>query len=183
MFQTASRFSMSLGHCWCQPASSLVSLLNLLCLLLCCVVLWDTLVCCFLCYDLLLFLDTVILHLVRVTVLWGAEPFIPWSELSCLWRSLLACRAGMWCLPSSWDLMQGQHFFSVCSGGTPMPGLGHKPHYSLGVPLVTVHAPAMLLSAAASLAANLILMSSLLCFWHPNSPPRPENLTSAHLHD
>ena len=51
-----------------------------------------------------------------------------------------------------------------------MPGLGHEPHYSLGVPLVTSHAPTMPFSAAATLAANLILISSLLCFWQPKFP-------------
>lgn len=76
------------------------SLRNWNCLVLCCVMLT-----CFL-YHLLLFVDAVTLQLVRAPVLWAAEPFISWSEL---W-SLLACRAGMWHLPSSWDLMQGRLF-------------------------------------------------------------------------
>lgn len=51
-----------------------------------------------------------------------------------------------------------------------MPGLGHKLQYSLGVFWGTRLAPTMPFSAAAILAANLILIFSLLCFWQSKFP-------------
>lgn len=109
-----------------------------------------------------------------------AEPFIACGERSGLWRFLLVCRAGMWHLPVSWDLIQGWIFYLfifclfvfvfIFSAGTPMPGLGHKLQYSLGVFWGTRLAPTMPFSAAAILAANLILIFSLLCFWQSKFP-------------
>lgn len=161
---------MCLGQCWCQPASSLVSLLNLCCLLL--------LLCCAVRYAHLFPLLSPLAFSWRCDfAAWeGHSPVGCWAFYSLEWaRWSVKVLAGLQNRNVAFAQFLRSHacffFFSPpCSARTPMPTLGHKPCYSLGVSLVTSHAPTTPFSATATLATNLILISSLLCFRQPKFP-------------
>lgn len=171
MFHTASQLSVCLGQCLCLlwPTCFLGFSPNLWCLVFCWVKLQHTVTCFPCCENLLVFLGTVISQLARVPVLWGCWDFycLEWAQWSLKVLAGLSSRNVTFArfLRSYTRTLIDFFFVFICSAETPMPGLGHKPRYSLGLLWGTSLAPTMPFSAAAILAANLVLISSLLCFW------------------